>query len=79
MVDCDKDVNLDRRKLETKLRMIRIRMGLDVLAGGMMIARNMPNKATESADTTLGGRILPINMPSAVPSAQQGAAKLIAP
>ena len=43
------------------------------------MARNMPNKATDKADTILGGRMLPMMMPKAVPLAQQGAAKAIAP
>ena len=78
-VDGDKEVNLDKRKLETKLKTIKMRIGREVRTGGMMIARNMPNNATDKAETILAGRMLPIRMPSAVPSAQQGAAKLIAP
>ena len=54
-------------------------IGFDFFAGGMMMARNMPNKATDKAETRRFGKTLPMTMPAAVPKAQQGAAKLIAP
>ena len=47
--------------------------------GGMMIARNMPNSATDSALTTRAGRMLPAVTPSAVPMAQPGIAGTNAP
>ena len=71
--------NLLSRKLLMKQMMMRIAMCLFLLAGGMMIARNMPYSATDKAETILIGRMLPIRMPRAVPIAQHGAAKQIAP
>ena len=59
--------------------MTKIRMGPDVLTGGMIMARNMPKRATDRAETILWGNTLPIRMPNAVPSAQHGAAKEMAP
>ena len=47
--------------------------------GGMIIARNMPNSATDSALTTRAGRMLPAVTPSAVPMAQPGIAGTNAP
>ena len=49
------------------------------LAGGMITARNIPYRATLNALTSRKGRILPAIVPSAVPSAQQGAADKTAP
>ena len=72
-------VKRDIRNDEMKDRMISMQIGLEVFAGGMMMARNMPNKATDKADTILAGRMVPITMPNAVPIAQQGDAKLMAP
>ena len=43
------------------------------------MARNIPNNATLKALTTLSGKTLPAIVPSAVPTAQQGPAKIIAP
>ena len=48
-------------------------------AGGTMMARNMPNSATDSALTTRAGRMLPAVTPRAVPSAQPGMAGMNAP
>ena len=47
--------------------------------GGMMIAKNIPNSATESALTRRAGRMLPAVTPSAVPMAQPGMAGRNAP
>ena len=47
--------------------------------GGMMIAKNIPNSATESALTSRAGSTLPAVTPNAVPMAQPGMAGRNAP
>ena len=75
----EREVKRERTKDDTKLKIIRMVIGFELLAGGMMMARNIPKRATDKAETIRWGRMLPITMPMAVPRAQQGAAKLMAP
>ena len=49
------------------------------LAGGMMIARNMPYRPTLSALTMFAGSTLPMTTPRYVPSDQPGSAMAITP
>ena len=49
------------------------------LAGGTMIARNMPYRPTLSALTMFAGSTLPITTPKYVPSDQPGSAIAITP
>ena len=72
-------VSLVSRYEDRKLRIISMVIALSFLAGGMMIARNMPYKATDNAETTLSGRMFPIMIPKAVPDAQHGTANKKAP
>ena len=75
----DNDVKRDNRKLQAKLNRTSSVMILFFLQAGTKIAMNMPYKATDKALTILRGRTLPMRMPNAVPKAQQGEAKQIAP
>ena len=54
-------------------------MTLFFLAGGMIMARNMPYRPTFGALTTFEGRTFPLRTPRQVPSAQPGAAVRITP
>ena len=66
-------------KLKAKLMPISPIMILFLRAGGKIIAKNIPYRATLNALTTLIGRMLPAIIPAAVPNAQAGDATTIAP
>ena len=66
-------------KLRAKLSITSTATTLFFRAGGMIMARNMPYRATLRALTTRTGSRLPAMMPSAVPMAQAGAASAMAP
>ena len=69
----------EQSPLAAKLTSTQAQTTLLFLAGGTMMARNMPNSATDSALTTRAGRVLPAVTPSAVPMAQPGMAGMNAP
>ena len=54
-------------------------MTLSLRAGGMMMAKNMPNRATLRALTARAGKISPAKMPMAVPTLHPGMATAMAP
>ena len=66
-------------KLKAKLIATNAATILLFLAGGMMMAKNMPYRATLSALTARSGSAFPAKMPQAVPPAHAGAASRIAP
>ena len=67
------------RKLSPKLTATSPATTRLFLAGGMMMAKNIPYSATLRALTARSGRALPARMPRAVPQAQAGAASRMAP
>lgn len=71
--------NTPLKKLNKKDTKIKISTKRSVLALGIIIARNIPYRATERADTSEIGNIFPTTMPQAVPSAQGRMATLIPP
>ena len=57
-------------KLNAMDRRTSTRTTVFLLAGGMIMARNIPYKSTPRADTTLAGSTLPMITPRQVPKAQ---------
>ena len=78
-VSCASGCTLAATKLAIKLVSTTVKIMRLARAGGIIIARNMPNSATLRALTMRSGKALPAMMPLAVPNAQPGMATAIAP
>ena len=70
---------ISKSRLDIIDAIISPRITLFFLAGGMIIAINIPYKATPNALKTLAGRMLPDSAPRNVPKVHPGTATQIAP
>ena len=75
----DRTGSLAKQKLHIKLTATKPAITLFSLAGGIIMAINIPNKATLRAATTLPGKIFHAITPMAVPIDHPGIARTIAP